>query len=200
MTNTNLFSKIQIFISKLLLFTSPLIITTIFFIDPGKTQVTNNSSMLAISGLILFLLWFILLICFVFSLLFSKSTRTWILTKLTCSSENDERELQISGKASKATFLSTISFLLVLFILSFISIIHSPGEKGMRGFIIKKISQTTSLKSTELATEKGKAKAQIYSGTKNYDEFSVLSLSKSNLILLILLFHIASYHINRRRY
>jgi hypothetical protein len=196
---TNKFMRANIFISKYLLYALPLIIITIAWalFLPGQGAGANFTGLVDVLWDIAgwhFVVWFLFLIYFILALLFSVPFRERTLTILTFSKDNDERESFISGKASKATFYSTLSIMILLFFLSGLNInIHKKAKDEVpegknRGSI------TIGYEFNFLKTEKS---VELVKGTMV--KYSGIPFTQESIILFLILFHISSYHIFTRK-
>ena len=191
------FMKVNLFISKYLLYALPVAIVTVvwsLYMPKGGNELVEGFK--AILWDILgyhFIIWFLLLIYFLLTLFIYVPFRERILTILTFSKERDERESYISGRASKATFYSTLGALILLFFLSGLNInIHKKAKDEVpegknRGSIT--IAYQFEFISTEKKIEQEKGTIIKYSG---------IPLSQESIILFLIMYHIASYHIFSR--
>jgi hypothetical protein len=68
------------------------------------------------------MLWFVTLTVFLISLVTITSVREKTLSRLANLHERDEREQYITGKAARAAYISTLSFLILFLFLSMVSI------------------------------------------------------------------------------
>ena len=77
--------------------------------------------------------WFVTLILFLIILVVAPSVREKTLTRLANINERDEREQYITGRAARATYISTLSLMILLFFLSMFSVKVSqiPHKKLM---------------------------------------------------------------------
>lgn len=82
-----------------------------------------------------FAVWMTLSIYLSFRLIISRSFRDQVIGKITLMRERDEREAILTGKATKAAFLTSLAFLMLLFCLScfHVSIYRVPFEKAVDG-------------------------------------------------------------------
>ena len=62
-----------------------------------------------------FIAWVLIMLYLVTKMVFSKSVREVLMTKLAGIKERDERESVVAGNAAKFSFLSTLALLLFLF-------------------------------------------------------------------------------------
>jgi hypothetical protein len=75
------------------------------------------------------MLWFVFLVLFLISLVTITSVRKKTLRRLANLHERDEREQYITGKAARATYISTLSFLILFLFLSMVSLRISDVPK-----------------------------------------------------------------------
>ncbi len=189
--------RVNMWISKYLLMAFPFVAGTVIwaYSTPGHG--------IELHGLIWeifswnFMIWFVLLVYFIMSLVFWQTFREKILTTLTFSKERDERESFISGRASKATFYSTLSMLILLFFLSglHVHINKKPKEEVVDG---KHGTITIDYKFEFVNT----AKKNVDGDENKKGNFLALDgipFTQESLLLFLILYHIASYHIFTRR-
>lgn len=145
-----------------------------------------------------FLVWFVLLVYFIFSLVAWGKFRERVLMALTFSKERDERESYISGRASKATFYSTLSILILFFFFSglHLNIYRKPKEEvidGKRGTIT--ISYSFSF------VNSAKKDVELMDNSKNEKIFALdgIPFTQESLLLFLILYHVTSYHIFSRK-
>ena len=193
--------RVNLFISKYLLYIFPVIIGTVIWgvaVDFDDTQITNSVMQVIweISGLHI-MIWFVLVIYFLLTLLVSTEFREIVMSKITRSEEKDERDTYISGRASKATFFLTLTVMIVLLFVTGIQFnMYNPskeerldGKKGTItiGYRLKFFEGDKSQKVTEV-DKKG-----------TLIDLKGIPLSKEALILIMILFHVGGYHIFTRK-
>ena len=132
-------------------------------------------------------------------MLFFSQFRTRILTSLTGTKERDEREVFISGMASKGTFLATLSLLIFLLFLSGFHYkishkIKDPGENSTNSY-----TRTSSIGYNFEFFEKEDKKILTKDKPQSHIYFEGLPLSKQGILLLLIIFHLGSYHLLRRQ-
>jgi hypothetical protein len=157
----------------------------------GYAKLLNN-----FSGFV-YAAWMTLAIYLSARLMFSGAFREQVITRITFMRERDERESILTGKATKATFLTSLAILIFLFCLSCfqVSIYRVPPDKavdGKTGFV------TLGLAFSLLEHEKQDlAKDAI----PREDIFSYrgLPVSSQTIILLLILWQIISYNYSMRR-
>ncbi len=143
------------------------------------------------SGLV-FAVWMTLSIYLSIRLMISELFRDKVLAKLTFLRERDEREVILTGKATKTTFLTSLAILIFLFCLSCIqvSIYRVPLEKaidGKTGFVSLGFSFDLLEKSKQAVLE------------KNIFSYTGLPVSSTTIILLLVIWQIISYNYSIRR-
>lgn len=193
--------KLNRWVCRYLLYTLPLVIGTIIcylhFGEDVNRFVGFANVLWEVSGWH-FIIWFLFLVYTAFSLLFFQDFRERALSRLTFSGERDERESFISGRASKATFYSTLAVLILLFFLSGldIQIYKKTGSEVLDG------------KSGVVSLGFG---FRLFDTSHTDDEIkenqivSIINMegipfTKESLFLFLILYHTGSYHFfNKRR-
>lgn len=195
------FLKINMWISKYLIISIPFVIATILWALPlinGNEFHEPKSLLWDIAGWH-FVTWFLLVVYSIVSLVFWSAFREKVLTILTFSKERDERESYISGRASKATFYSTLAILILFFFLSglHLHIYRKPKEDaidGKRGTITIGFSfsfvNSATKKDYEVFDQKKNEKILVLDG---------IPFTQESILLFLILYHITSYHIFTRR-
>ncbi len=177
-------------------YTFPLALIGFLVIGLLYNKIIPQNGILELWTLVPALLWTLITFFLTIAMFFSKGIRNDVLSKLSGIKERDEREVQIVGRALKSTYLSTMTILLFLLIISLFNI-HvekksadsvKPGQKrntasiGM-GFDI--------IDHNALVTQK--------EGYDEYFELNDLPVSSSTLIILLILWQIFSYrHVTRK--
>jgi hypothetical protein len=115
----NLFKKIII---GFVFYTFPLAIVDYLIIGLYENSIIPHTGVLEIWTLIPAAFWTLITFFLTIAMFFSKRLRNDVLAKLSGMKERDEREVQIVGKALKATYLSTMTILLFLLIISLFDI------------------------------------------------------------------------------
>lgn len=150
----------------------------------------------ALSGLV-FASWMVLTIYLSIRLMISVSFREKVLAKLTFMKERDEREVLLTGKAIKTTFLTSLAILIFLFCLSCfqVSIYKVPAEKAMSGktgFVTLGLQ----IKLLESATE---GKPDISIQRNDIFTYTGLPITNTALIVFLIMWQIFSYNYSMRR-
>jgi hypothetical protein len=193
--------KVNLWISKYIAFSIPFVIWivtwSINLTSSGEKYVEPKTFLWEILSWN-FIAWFVLLVYFIISLVFWGKFREAILTALTFSKERDERESFISGRASKATFYSTLSILILFFFLSglHLHIYRKPKEEAVDG---KRGSITIGYSFNFVNS--AKKDLQVFDNSKNEKILVIdgIPFTQESLILFLILYHIASYHIFTRK-
>lgn len=194
--------KVNMFFSKYLLFALPVVIGTViwaFSVPGGGNKLTGVKSVLWEIFSWHFMIWFVLLVYIIISLIFFGDFREKILTLITFSKERDERESFISGRASKATFFSTLAALILLFFIAGLNvhIYKKPKEEainGKRGAIsigYKFEFINSAKKDSEVEKEDSKI--------ENIFTMNGIPFTQESILLFLIMYHIAGYHIFSRR-
>lgn len=160
--------------------------------DTGAAQFFNM-----LAGL-LYATWMILSIVLSIRLMVSGIFRDQVLSRFTFIRERDEREVMLTGKATKTTFLTTLAVLIFLFCLSCfqVSIYRVPPEKavnGKTGFISLGLSCNLLENSKQVGGHNEEfLKQDIFT-------YSGLPISSTAIILGLLIWQICSYNVTMRR-
>lgn len=142
-----------------------------------------------------FMIWLLTLVYFIFSLVLSKSQRDVVLRRIANIKERDEREAQITGKASVSSMLSTLSIVVLLLFISLFSFNLSRIPKNEQIENRSKYFSTTI--NFHLLDE---PKIQKDTSGETIVESKDLPLSKSSILLLIILWYLISFNYFARKY
>jgi hypothetical protein len=159
--------------------------------DTGYARFLNS-----FAGLV-FAMWMTLSIYLSVRLMVSEPFRDQVITKITFIRERDEREVILTGKATKTTFLTSLAILIFLFCLSCfqVSIYRVPLEKAIDG--------KTGIVSLGLGfnlLEQGKQdRPEDIIQKKNIFSYRGLPISSAAIILLLIIWQIISYNYSMRR-
>ncbi|MHB8067831.1 MAG: hypothetical protein ACYDIC_08020 [Desulfobaccales bacterium] len=153
---------------------------------PGNFKLLYN-----FSGLI-FAIWMLLSIYLSIRLMGSGSFRNLVLAKLTFIRERDEREVMLTGRATKKTFLTSLAVLIFLFFLSCfqVSIYRVPPENavdGKTGMVTLGFGFNLLESSQKALPHETLQKTDIFS-------YAGLPVSSTAVILLLILWQIMSYN------
>lgn len=125
--------KITRYIQTYLIFSLPLVVASMLW-----NNSSNNNTFLNIIHELLswnMMLWFLVLTSFLIILVVAPRARELTLRRLANIKERDEREQYITGKASRVTYISTLSLMIFIFFLSIFSVnIHRlPDKQDING-------------------------------------------------------------------
>jgi hypothetical protein len=148
------------------------------------------------AGLV-FAIWMLLAIYLCVRLLLSSSFRNTVLAKLTFIRERDEREVMLTGKATKTTFLTSLAILIFLFCLSCfqVSIYRVPPAKavdGKTGRITLGVGFKLLESSKPADADKTLQKTDIFT-------YTGLPVTSTAVILLLIIWQIISYNYSMQR-
>jgi hypothetical protein len=141
-------------------------------------------------------LWLALAVYLSIRLLASGPFREQVIARITVIRERDEREAHLTGKAARATLLTTLALLVLLFCLNSIqvSVYRLPPEKAVGG----KTGMVTLGVGFDLL--KNAAAERPDAGVRQYIfNYKGLPLSSSSIILILMAWQIASYNYAMRR-
>jgi hypothetical protein len=144
----------------------------------------------------LFALWILLAVYLSIRLIIAESFRDAVLVKLTFIKERDEREVLLTGKAVKTTFLTSLAVLLLLFCLSCfqISVYRTSPEKAINGKT-GVVSLGFNLSLFPVSAEP----ADNSVIQKNIFSYTQLPISATAVILLMILWQIIFYNCSMRK-
>ncbi len=200
MSKSEKFLRINMWISKYLLIAIPFVIAVVVWALSNSNVEKEVQGIQSVLWEILswnFLVWFVLLVYFIISLVFWEAFREKILATLTRSEERDERESYISGKASKATFYSTLAVLILFFFLSglHLSIYKKPKEEAIDG----KRGTISIGYSFEFVNSAKKNVDETPSKNEKIFSLNGVPFTQESILLFLILFHTTSYHVFTRR-
>jgi hypothetical protein len=185
---------------KIFLFGLPVvaIIIATFFLNPEEIKQGNTFIrwMWDFAGLI-FATWMVLSIYLSIRLMISEIFRDYVLARITFMQERDEREVLLTGRATRATFLTSLAILIFLFFLSCfqVSIGKLPPDKSIDG---KHHYLSLGIGFKFLESSKSDMAKDT---TNNEDIFSYkcLPFSSTTLIVILILWQIIAYNYSMRR-
>lgn len=186
-------------IQKYLIFASPIVLATMIWGTYQSDREIRTTGSFAIKALWevmswSLIIWFLLLFIFMLLLAFRKETQESAIKYLAGMKERDEREEIIMGSAAKRSFTATVSFLVFLLFLSCLTlnIAKIPPDQVIDG---KSSSLSLGFRLMESFGEETTAP----SDNKVIYEHRDLPLSKSSLILLILVWQVAIFRLRARK-
>lgn len=140
-----------------------------------------------------FIVWVLGIFYIVIKMLFSKSLRNIIMSKMAGIKERDERESLVAGSAAKFSFLSTFAILLFFLLFSTLSFTFAKGPKNTEG--------KSGYFSIGLELKLYDSKAVTYEkvAEKNVYKYNTIPLTTPLILLLIMFWQLGSYHLVARR-
>lgn len=157
----------------------------------GCSRFLNN-----VAGFVI-VAWMALTFYLSLRLMVSGQLRNRVIAKITFMRERDEREALLTGKATKATFLTSLAILIFLFWLTCfqISIYRVPPDQAIDGK-----TGRVSLGIGFSLLESAKQEQPTDTTQKNYlFDYRGLPLSSPTIILLMILWQIGYYNYSMRR-
>lgn len=144
---------------------------------------------------IAFIYWFLCTIYILFAIIFNKNFRESIFTKLAGIKERDEREEIIVGKAMKSSFLFTLGLLVLLLAFS-----TTRTSKSVDASTSSQIRGSFTIGHLDFKGHPIEKLQKEIKGENHKFETYDIPLSKTSLILIIILAQILSFKIFARRY
>lgn len=192
--------KLNHYIQNYLVFSSPLVFTVMIWagLVTSEKEILNSGSLLTkiIWELLSWnlILWFVTLIIFLVMIIFLTSTREQVMRRLANIQERDEREIFITGQASRKTFISTLGILIVLLFLSIFNfnIRKLPADEIVDGRA-KRLSITLNFKALDESKIERNSNGEILLESKE------IPLSKSSILLSLILWQIVSFRMSSRK-
>lgn len=140
------------------------------------------------------MLWFAVLIVFLVMLVAIPEAREKTLKRLANLKERDEREQLITGRASRAAYISGLSLMILLLFFSIFSlnIYRAPESEAING---KTGTATIGLNFNLL----DKPKVEMNPENKVLFQSSDIPLSKTAIILLLIIWQLTIFNITARR-
>lgn len=185
------------FVQKYLIFVSPVVLATLIWgsYESNDEILRNGSFALKALWEVMswsLMIWFLLLFVFVLLLGFRKETQESTIKYLAGITERDEREEVVMGLAAKRSFIATSGFLVLLLFLSCftLTIAKLPPEQVVDGH---KSTLTIGFHFAE--ADSGKTVSP--DGRVVYEHHD-LPLSKSSIILMILLWQVGIFRFRAR--
>lgn len=141
--------------------------------------------------------WMTLTLYLSVRLMVSGPLRDQVITRITFMKERDERESLLTGKATKAAFLTSLAILIFLFCLSCfqVSVYRVPPDKavdGKTGFV------SLGLGFSLLESDKQERRTDAVQKEYLFD-YRGLPVSSETIILLLIIWQIVSYNYSMRR-
>lgn len=150
-----------------------------------------------------FVIWFLCFIFFLGNILMYVPFREYVLTKMTKSEPLDEREQLLDGVISKKTFLSTLSFLIILLFFSLLRIdVINPTDNernsGQKGRLAFGLQTDIGVNKTIIVGDKEDTSKKLETDGVNF-QYEGIPLDPTVLIFLILFWHMGSYYYFTRK-
>jgi hypothetical protein len=140
------------------------------------------------------ILWFLVLVAYLILMVFKSEVREKTLKRLANLKERDEREQFITGRASRAAYISTLSLIICLLFFSIFSlnIYHVPESKAVNG---KTGTVSIGLSFNLLDQPK------LDKSTENKIIFETrdIPVSKTAILLILLIWQLAAFNLAARR-
>jgi hypothetical protein len=193
--------RIDSIILKVFLYGLPIVIILSIFSYvynlESLNRATGNVKILYNFAGLIFALWMMISIYLCVRLMFSGSFRNKVLTRLTFIREGDEREVMLTGKATKTAFLTSLAILIFLFCLSCfqVSIYRVPPERavnGKTGMISLGVGFSLLESSQKAKPDEGIQKTDIFT-------YTGLPVSSTAVILMLIIWQIVSYNYSMQR-
>lgn len=140
------------------------------------------------------ILWFVALFVFVTMLAASQTVREATLKRLANVRDRDEREEQITGRAARSSYLSTIGLLVFLIFISGFTLNLTKHRPTPESPIESKLS--LGLKFSLL--DKPEAPAAAAGGDTVFETRDI-PLSKTAILLIVLVWQLGSFRLSARR-
>ncbi|OFZ18652.1 MAG: hypothetical protein A2Z20_04785 [Bdellovibrionales bacterium RBG_16_40_8] len=140
------------------------------------------------------MIWFLCLITFLILMVFIPSTRDMVTRRIANIKERDEREIYITGQASRRVFTSTLSILIFLFFISIFTfnVSRIPPEEIFNNRA-KSLSIGFNFKLTDDPKVEKDQTGQVLVESKD------IPLSKSAILLLLIVWQISMFGLSARK-
>ncbi len=150
----------------------------------------------SLAGLVI-AMWMALSLYLSVRLMVSGPFRDHVITRLTFLRERDEREVILTGKATRTTFLTTLAILIFLFCLScfHVSIYKVPPERAVDG----KTGMVSLGLGFSLLEHSKQDKPEVAIERKDIFSYRGLPVSSTAVILMLIVWQIISYNYSIRR-
>jgi hypothetical protein len=192
-------NKVNRWLQNYLVCALPFVLACVAWSATGsEREILNGSSfLLRMTWEILawnLIFWFFCLVVFLLLMLFVPSTRDMVTRRIANVKERDEREIYITGQASKKTFLSTLSVLIFLLFISIFTfnITKIPPNEVVDGHE-RRMSITFNFKLMDDPKIERNESGQVLFESKD------LPLSKSSILLLLIVWQVAMFALSARK-
>ncbi|MAX65341.1 MAG: hypothetical protein QF441_11420 [Bacteriovoracaceae bacterium] len=186
-------SKFNKFLINGFLYLSPVGVFILIMVSLGLYEMIDKHWSGQILGY-LFLFWFFCSVYFLLSLIVNKKLRESIFTRLAGIKERDEREEIVVGKAMKSSFLFTLGLLVCLLAFS-----TTRTDKNTTLTTDSNFRGSFTIGHLEFKGEPIRKYEKETHGDIHQFETYDIPLSKTSLILIIILAQLFSYHLFARR-
>lgn len=140
------------------------------------------------------MIWFLCLVVFLILMVFVPSTRDMVIRRIANIKERDEREVYITGQASKKAFTTTLSALIFLFFVSIFTFnISTISPEEMVNNRSKSLSLGFNFNLTDDPKTERDHAGQIIVESKD------IPLSKSAILLLLIACQISVFGLSARK-
>lgn len=148
------------------------------------------------AGLV-FAVWITLSVYLSIRLMVSESFREQVLVRLTFMRERDEREVMLTGKATRTAFLTSLALLVFLFCLScfHVSVYRVPPEKAVNG----KTGMVSLGLGFDLLQHHPAGKDNEAMQKQDIFSYTGLPVSNTSVILLLIVWQVTSFNYVMRR-
>lgn len=191
--------RLDSFVLRVFLGGLPVIVAAAIFassVDPNTLALRSPAAQLSynLAGLI-FAIWIFFALYLCLRLLVSGEFRARTLTRLSLYRESDEREVHLSGRATRSVFLVSLAVLIALLCLSSVRVAVRalPPERAAAGRH-NEVALRLAFDITD--TEAGEAPL---SASRDYFTLHGVPLSKQGIILLLIVLQIGGYNLAMRR-
>ncbi len=191
-------NKVNRWLQNYLVFSLPFVLICVTWgtIQSNREILVNGSFFTKATWEILswnLMIWFLCLIVFLILMVFVSSTRDMVTRRIANIKERDEREIYITGQASKKVFTSTLSILIFLFFISIFTFNVSkiPPEEMVNNRA-KSLSIGFNFKLTDDPRVEKDQTGQVLVESKD------IPLSKSAILLLLIVCQISMWAITSK--
>ncbi len=141
------------------------------------------------------MIWFAILIFYLVTMVTFPEVREKTLRRLANMSERDEREQFITGQASRSAYLATLSLLIFMLFFSIftLNLKKVPADQAIDGK-----EHTISIGLHLNLLDKNPAKSETTTGEVLFESMD-LPLSKTALLLILILWQLAAFNISARK-
>lgn len=143
-------------------------------------------------------LWFVLAIITIIKLLFSSNYREELLSKIGMIKERDEREVEVTGFASKFSMVASIALLLFLLFFNSINLSLLKYKNNLIGLDGQPKHGRLSL-GFGFRLFDSKAIDYVNNDTEKHVEYKELPITKTGIIVLMIFWQVGTFHFSVRR-